>query len=132
MTTVHLEVNWLHLLTLLPLAALTGASLGLLIGTRVSPRQVPLVFGLVVIPITFLGATYYTWQSLSVIRWLQVLLLANPLVYMSEGMRVSLLPQSGTHQVPHMPYWAIYLGLLGFTALLGGLGIKGFRRRVLS
>ena len=131
-TTVHLEVNWLHLLTLLPLAALTGASLGLLIGTRVSPRQVPLVFGLVVIPITFLGATYYTWQSLSVIRWLQVLLLANPLVYMSEGMRVSLLPQSGTHQVPHMPYWAIYLGLLGFTALLGGLGIKGFRRRVLS
>ncbi len=131
-TTVHLEVNWLHLLTLLPLAALTGASLGLLIGTRVSPRQVPLVFGIVVIPITFLGATYYTWQSLSVIRWLQVLLLANPLVYMSEGMRVSLLPQSGLNQVPHMPYWAIYLGLLGFTALLGLLGIKGFRNRVLS
>ena len=60
---VHLEVYWLALLAVAPLAALTGASLGLALGTRVQPHQVPLMFSVIVIPITFLGATYYPWAS---------------------------------------------------------------------
>ena len=52
-------------------------------------------------------------------------MLVNPLVYMSEGMRVSLTPY-----VPHMPLWAIYGGLIAFTALLGAWGIAGFIKRV--
>jgi ABC-2 type transport system permease protein len=126
-TPVHLNVRPVELFTLLPLASLTGASLGLVIGTRVQPRQVPLIFGIVVIPVTFLGATYYPWASLTPIPWLKVLVLLNPLVYMSEAMRVSLTPQ-----FPHMAVWAIYGGLILFTALLGGLGIQGFIKRVLS
>jgi ABC-2 type transport system permease protein len=126
-TPVHLNVQWLRLLTLLPLAAITGAALGLVIGTRVNPRQVPLLFGIVVIPMTFLGATYYPWATLTPIPWLKTLVLVNPLVYMSEGMRVSLTPQ-----IPHMAIWAIYAGLLGFAILLSAVGIQGFRNRVLS
>ena len=132
---VTLTVDCLRLLTLLPLAAVTGASLGLVIGTRVSPRQVPLVFGLVVIPITFLGATYYSWESLSPIPWLKAAVLLNPLVYMGEAMRASLLsphPTLTSPGVATMPMWAIYGGLIGFIALLGGLGIQGFKKRVLS
>lgn len=124
-TPVHLTVRALELVTLLPLACVTGATLGLLIGTRVSPRQVPLIFGIVVIPITFLGATYYLWASLTPIPWLKALVLMNPLVYMSEAMRVSLTPQ-----FPHMALWAIYAGLLLFTAVLAGSGIMGFVKRV--
>jgi ABC-2 type transport system permease protein len=126
-TPVHLNVQWLKLLTLLPIAAVTGSSLGLVIGTRVNPRQVPLLFGIVVIPITFLGATYYPWAKLTPIPWLKALVLLNPLVYMSEAMRVSLTPT-----IPHMPIWAIYAGLLAFAAGLMTLGIQGFRNRVLS
>ena len=124
---VHLNVQWPKLLTLLPLACVVGSSLGLVIGTRVNPRQVPLLFGIVVIPMTFLGATYYPWAELTPIPWLKALVLVNPLVYMSEGMRVSLTPQ-----VPHMAIWAIYTGLIGFAVLLSTLGIQGFRNRVLS
>ncbi|HEX9122379.1 MAG TPA: ABC transporter permease [Actinomycetota bacterium] len=126
-TPVHLNVRPLELATVLPLAALLGASLGLTIGTRVNPRQVPLLFGVGVIPITFLGATYYPWASLTPIPWLKWLVLVNPLVYMSEGFRISLTPQ-----FPHMPTWAVYLALIGFTAALGAWGIQGFRKRVLS
>lgn len=126
-TPVHLNVQPLELFTLLPLACVTGASLGLSIGTRASPRQVPLIFGIVVIPITFLGATYYPWASLTPIPWLKVVVLLNPLVYMSEAMRVSLTPQ-----FPHMAMWGIYGGLILFTAVLAGLGIQGFNKRVLS
>jgi ABC-2 type transport system permease protein len=126
-TPVHLDVRPLLLFTLLPLAAITAASLGLVLGTRVNPRQVPLLFGIVVIPIVFLGATYYPWANLTPIPWLKLLVLLNPLVYMSEGMRVSLTPN-----VPHMAYWAIYGGMLAFIAIFLGLGIDGFRNRVLS
>ena len=126
-TPVHLEVEWLRLMTLLPLSALTGAALGLVIGTRVNPRQVPLIFGVVVIPMTFLGATYYAWAALTPIPWLKTLVLVNPLVYMSEAMRVSLTPW-----IPHMAFWGIYGGLILFCGGLSLVGIRGFRNRVLS
>ena len=123
-TPVQLEIDWPVLLTVLPLAAFVGASLGLLIGTFAPPRQVPLVFGIVVIPITFLGATYYPWSALDAIPWLQILVLVNPLVYMSEGFRIALTPGE------HMPVAAMYAGLLISIALLGGFGLRGFVRRV--
>jgi ABC-2 type transport system permease protein len=126
-TPVHLDVRPLELVTLLPLASLTAASLGMVLGTRVNPRQVPLLFGVVVIPIIFLGATYYPWAALTPIRWLKMLVLVNPLVYMSEAMRVSLTPK-----IPHMNLWAVYGGLLGFIAVFFAVGIDGFRKRVLS
>lgn len=126
-TSVHITVRWPLLLTVMPLAALLGASLGLTIGTRAEPRQVPLIFSVIVIPITFLGATYYPWERLAPIAWLKWLVLANPLVYMSEAFRASLTPQ-----FPHMPLPAIYGALVGFTLLLGWLGERGFRKRVLT
>src|SRR5258708_1798463 len=43
-TPVHLNVHWFRLITLLPLAAMMSAAFGLTIGTRVEPRQVPLIF----------------------------------------------------------------------------------------
>ncbi|MDP9235396.1 MAG: ABC transporter permease [Actinomycetota bacterium] len=126
-TTVHLSVQWPELITFLPLSAILGASLGLAIGTRVKPQQVPLLFSIIVLPITFLGATYYPWATLTPIAWLKVVVLVNPLVYMSEAFRTALTPQ-----IPHMPTAVIYLALIGFAAALGWLGIDGFKRRVLA
>ena len=126
-TPVHLRVHWLLLLTMLPLAAVMSAAFGLTIGTRVEPRQVPLIFSLLVIPMTFLGAVYYPWKTLTPLPWLKTIVLVNPLIYVSEGMRASL-----TTGVPHMALWAIYLALVGFTALFWKLGIDGFKKRVLS
>jgi ABC-2 type transport system permease protein len=126
-TPVHLSVHWWYLLTLLPMAAVLCASLGLTIGTRVEPRQVPLIFSLLVIPMTFLGAVYYPWLSLTPLPWLKWGVLVNPLVYMSEGMRLSL-----TNGVPHMSAIWIYLAIAGFTALFLQQGIDGFKKRVLS
>ncbi len=126
-TPVHLSVHWLYLFTLLPLGAVMCAALGLTIGTRVEPRQVPLIFSLLVIPMTFLGAVYYPWQSLTPLPWLKWAVLVNPLVYLSEGMRLSL-----TTDVPHMAVWAIYVAIVGFTIVFLKLGIDGFKKRVLS
>jgi ABC-2 type transport system permease protein len=85
-----------------------------------------LLFGLVVLPLTFLGAIYYSWSSLEPIRWLQIFVLVNPLVYMCEGFRAALTGAS------HMTLLAIYPVMIGFSALFTWLGITGFKKRVLS
>jgi ABC-2 type transport system permease protein len=125
-TPVHLDVNWPVLVTLTAISCYMCGALGLTFGTRFDPRTVPLLFGIIVIPITFLGCVYYSWSSLATIKWLQILVLANPLVYVSEGFRAALTNAS------HMSLWAVYGALLGFSALFTWLGINGFKRRVLS
>ena len=124
-TPVHLNISWPELLTFLPLATLLGASLGLAIGTRVKPQQVTLVFSVVIIPVTFLGATYYPWAALDPIPWLKWAVMINPLVYMSEAFRAALTPQ-----IRHMAIPAIYTAMIGSIALLGWVGIDGFKKRV--
>ncbi|MFM8236977.1 MAG: ABC transporter permease [Actinomycetota bacterium] len=126
-TPVDLDVHWPLLLTILPLSALMSAAMGLVIGTRFEPRQVPLIFSLLVIPMTFLGGVYYPWQSLSPLPWLKWSVLVNPLVYMSEGMRLSL-----TNGIPHMSAAVIYLALAGFTTAFLVAGAKSFATRVLT
>jgi len=125
-TPVALDIDWPVLVTLMPLACYMCGALGLTFGTRFQPRTVPMLFGIIVIPITFLGAIYYPWQSLEPIRWLQILVLVNPLVYMCEGFRAALTP------VDHMSLWVVYPALVGFSALFTWLGIGGFKRRVLT
>ncbi|MCU1387567.1 MAG: ABC-type polysaccharide/polyol phosphate export system, permease component [Ilumatobacteraceae bacterium] len=126
-TKIDLHINYPLLIAVMVLGAFMSASLGLFVGTRVEPRQVPLIFGLLVIPMTFLGAVYYPWQSLEPLRWLQIVVLANPLVYLSEGMRAAL-----TTGVPHMASAVVLVVLAAAGALLMRVGVAGFRKRVLS
>jgi ABC-2 type transport system permease protein len=126
-TTVHLDVHWLILLTLAPLAGWVAAALGLVLGTRVEPQQVSYLFALVVLPLTFLGCIYYPWKALEAVPWLQVVVLINPLVYMCEGFRAAL-----TQGTPHMSLWAVYGALLAFAVVLTWVGVDGFERRTVS
>lgn len=125
-TPVHLDLQWPLLVTLVPLACLMSGALGLVFGTAFEPRTVPMLFGVILIPITFLGCTYYSWQALEPIRWLQIGTLVNPLVYLSEGFRAAVTP------VPHMSLLAVYPVLVGFTAAFTWLGIRGFTKRVIA
>jgi ABC-2 type transport system permease protein len=119
--------NWLFLGTVLILSSLIAGALGLTIGTSVKPQQIGLIFGVVVIPITFLGCVYYPWAALTHIRWLQVGVLINPIVYMSEGLRAALTPT-----LPHMNPVLILSMLVASLCLLTWLGIRGFLRRVIG
>src|SRR5580692_10077950 len=96
--------NWFLFVLVLILSSLLAGALGLTIGSIVNPKQIGLVFSIVVVPITFLGCVYYPWAVLSHVRWLQIAVLLNPIVYMSEGLRAALTPA-----VPHMPSLLIIL-----------------------
>ncbi len=128
---INLSVHWPILFTLLLLTAIMTSSLGLVLGTRIQPRNIGAMFGFIVLPITFLGGTYYPWTSLSSIQvdgfpWLQALVCINPLIYVTEGFRAALTT------VPHMALYVIYPVLIAFCVLFLWIGLNGFRKRVLS
>lgn len=127
-TKVYAEVwSWPFLILVLVLASLTAGALGLTIGTTVKPQQISLIFGTVVMPITFLGCVYYPWSQLRPLPWLQYSVLINPIVYMSEGLRAALTPH-----VAHMDPRIILVMLFFFCIILTWAGIRGFLRRVIS
>lgn len=119
--------NWLLFAAVMVMASLLAGSLGLAIGSMVGPRQIGLVFSIIVVPITFLGCVYYPWAKLENVRWLQIGVLVNPIVYISEGLRAAVTPDT-----PHMPIWAVLLALSISLTLLGRLGLRGFLKRVIS
>ncbi len=128
--SAHLHVHWLVIVTLIPLACLAMSSLGLVLGTTFEPRNIGLMWGFVVLPLTFLGGTYYQWTKLAPVKvagihWLQILVLVNPLIYVTEGMR------AGLTSFSHMHLYIIYPVLLGFCAAFLWIGLRNFRRRVL-
>ncbi|MGA8746848.1 MAG: ABC transporter permease [Solirubrobacterales bacterium] len=127
----HLSFHWWIVVTLIPLACVAMTSLGLLLGTTFEPRNIGLMFGFVVLPLTFLGGTYYQWTKLSPVQvhgihWLQIVVLVNPLIYVAEGMR------AGLTEASHMPLYVVYPVLIGFCTVFLSLGLRNFRRRVLS
>ncbi|MHB1209733.1 MAG: ABC transporter permease [Acidimicrobiales bacterium] len=127
----NLSIHWLVLITLVPLACIAMGALGLVLGTSFEPRNIGMMFGFVILPITFLGGTYYEWERLSPVKigswhWLQTIVLINPLLYVNEGMRAAFT------DVPHMHLYVIYPVLLLFIVAFLSLGLRNFRRRVLS
>jgi ABC-2 type transport system permease protein len=127
----HLTLHWPVILTLVPLACVAMAGLGLVLGTSFEPRNIGLMFGFIILPITFLGGTYYGWTRLAPVtigsfHWLQVVALLNPLIYVNEGMRAAFTA------APHMHLYVVYPVMTGFAAVFLTLGLRNFRRRVLA
>ena len=124
----HVHVtNWALFVFILLAASLLTASLGLLLGTIMDPRKMQMLFAVILLPATMLGCVYYPWSALHHIRWLQIAVLINPMVYMSEGLRAVLTPVLG-----HMPMWGVLTALIGGTVVFGYLGTRTFTKRVLN
>ncbi|WP_377268728.1 ABC transporter permease [Peterkaempfera sp. SMS 1(5)a] len=117
--------HWPAALGVLVLAAVLMAGLGLLFGTVVEPRKLSTLFTVMMVPITMLGCVYYPWASLNQVGWLQWLVLANPLVYVSEALRTAFIPG-----VPHLPVWAFMSVLTVGTALVCAVSIRTLQRRL--
>jgi ABC-2 type transport system permease protein len=75
----------------------------------------------------FFGCTYYPWSALAKFPIMQNAVLVNPLVYASEGLRATLVPQ-----FPHLSLLAVFICLLGFNALFLAVGLRQFTKKAVS
>jgi ABC-2 type transport system permease protein len=102
------------------LVALLSAAGGLFLGCSISQQHIGLMFSMIIAPMMMFGCAYYPWSQLAAFPGLQYAVLVNPMVYASEGLRGTLVPQ-----VPHIPLAAILPVLLV-------LGVKKFRHKAVS
>jgi ABC-2 type transport system permease protein len=120
------DISWLGFLAVMLIGSLSGAAVGLVLGTAVEARQINVVFAVVLTPLLFTGATFYPWAALASLRWFQVVTLLNPLTYVSEGLRAAVT------DAPHLGNGWIALGLVGWTLVFGAIGVRGFERRAVD
>lgn len=109
------------------LVAFLSACGGLALGCSVGQNQIGLMFSMVLTPLIFFGCTYYPWSALESFPILQKVVLANPLVYASEGLRGALVPQ-----FPHLPILVALAGLVIFDLLFLAVGLRQFRRKAVT
>ncbi len=108
------------------LVAFLASSIGLALGCSVGQTQIGLMFSLVIAPMIFFGCTYYPWSALERFPVLQKLVLINPVVYASEGLRSALVPQ-----FPHLSITAILCALIAFDAVFLTVGLRQFRKKAI-
>ena len=113
-------------LVVLVLGAAAFSALGLVMGTAIRPQYVGLLFSAIIAPMMFFGCAYYPWTGLDRMPTMKIAVLANPLVYVSEGLRGTLTPD-----LPHMSLAASIPALAGITVVLWAVGIRTFERRAM-
>jgi len=96
---------------------------GLALGCSINQQHIGLMFSMVMTPMIFFGCTYYPWSALKTFPILQKVVLINPLVYASEGMRATLAPQFS-----HLSITVVILALLFFDVLLLVVGLRQFEK----
>jgi ABC-2 type transport system permease protein len=109
------------------LVALFSAAGGLTLGCSVGQTHIGLMFSLVLAPMIMFGCAYYPWSALASFPILQKLVLINPLVYASEGLRGTLVPQ-----YPHMPATVIIVVLGLMDVVLVWAGLHRFRSKAVT
>ncbi|HSZ62961.1 MAG TPA: ABC transporter permease [Terriglobales bacterium] len=109
------------------LVALFSACGGLALGCSVNQTHIGLMFSMVLTPMIFFGCTYYPWSALAHFPILQKVVLINPLVYASEGLRGTLVPQ-----FPHLPVLAVLIVLAAFDVLFLAVGLRQFHAKSVS
>jgi ABC-2 type transport system permease protein len=91
---LHLRTEHLGMFFMIAfLVALFSAAGGLTLGCSVGQTQIGSIFSIVLAPMIMFGCAYYPWKALESFPILQRLVLLNPLVYASEGLRDTLAPQ---------------------------------------
>jgi ABC-2 type transport system permease protein len=119
--------RWWLLVTVLLLASVFTSAFAMLLGMVIDPRKLSTIFAIIVVPMTMLGCVYYPWAQLSSIRWLQYVVLLNPLVYISEALRAALTPE-----IKYIHVWILLLVLCGGIALTVTIASRAFVRRVVD
>jgi ABC-2 type transport system permease protein len=109
------------------LGATAFSSLGMWLGTAISPQQIGLMFSVIVAPMIFFGCAYYPWRGLDKVPVVKYLVLLNPLVYVAEGLRGVMTPDT-----PHMSLGVVIIALVLLAGAGWKLGMRSFYKRAIG
>ncbi len=80
----------------------------------------------VIFPLWWLGGYQFSWQAMNEVSPITAkIMLFNPILYTSEGMRAAVLGQQG-----YVPFWGSFFALLLATLIVGTIGTKKMLKRL--
>ena len=120
-------VNGWAIILIALLGATAFSSLGMWLGTAISPQQIGLMFSVIVAPMIFFGCAYYPWRGLDKVPVVKYLVLLNPLVYVAEGLRGVMTPDT-----PHMSLGVVTIALVLLAGAGWMLGMRSFYKRAIG
>ena len=109
------------------LVAFFSSAGGLTLGCSIGQAHIGLMFSMIIAPMMMFGCAYYPWSALSAFPLMQYAVLANPMVYASEGLRGALAPQ-----VPHISMAAVITALVIMDVAFLVIGLKRFQAKAVS
>ncbi len=89
-------------------------------------QKLGMVWARFIFPMWFLGGFQFSWLSFyNALPWFALLNLINPMIYITESVRVSILGQEG-----YINFWMCLLAITAFSALCMCLGIYKLKKRL--
>ncbi|MGO9086286.1 MAG: ABC transporter permease [Candidatus Sulfotelmatobacter sp.] len=123
---ISIRTPWTFAVIIVLVAGFSACG-GLALGCSIDQQHIGLMFSMVMTPMIFFGCTYYPWSALKNFPILQKAVLINPLVYASEGLRATLVPQ-----FQHLSITAVLVALFAFDVLLLVVGLRQFEKKAVT
>ena len=88
--------------------------------------QIGVVWARFIFPMWFMGGFQFSWFALhKTIPMLAYITLLNPMMYITEAVRISLLGQEG-----YINFWLCLVAITGFSALFLGLSFRNLKQKL--
>ncbi len=122
-----LRPNWIILLPIVLACGFLASAFGLTLGTLVQPRYAGILFSILLGPMMLFGCAYYPWRAMDSMGLVQWAFCLNPLVFISEAMRLCVTPER-----PHMAAPLILAGIVFYGAFFTWSGTRFFEKRTIA
>jgi len=121
------NINWPHFIIALLIINIFYGFFTLFIASYVQDLSaLTMVRSRIMFPLWFLGGFQFPWKMLySVAPKLAFISLCNPIIYVMDGIRSTILPQE-----QYLPFWTCMGMLVLFSALFGYIGIQKLKKRL--
>jgi ABC-2 type transport system permease protein len=117
---------WKLILALMVTSFFFGCFMVLMAGIVKNLESIGNVFMRLLHPMLFYGGFQFSWQAISsLVPSLGYVILLNPYIYASEGMRAAILGQDG-----YLPFWLCMLMLILFSLVFVWYGMIRLKRRL--
>lgn len=120
-------IAWGKLLTFLFLSNIMWAIMSLILAAYIKNiDKLGIAWCRIIFPLWFLGGYQYSWAVMhKVAPYLSYLMLLNPMIYATEGIRAAQLGQTG-----YLPFWICFVVMTALCGIFGWWAVKALRQRL--
>jgi ABC-2 type transport system permease protein len=122
-----MNIAWFKFLIFLVAINLVWATLAFVLAAYLSSiEKLGVAWCRVIFPLWFLGGFQFSWMTTyAVAPTLAYVMLFNPVIYATDGIRAVILGQDG-----YLPFWICLMIMIALCGIIGWWSVKALRQRL--